>query len=83
MFEDFIKMLRKCTFYEDVEYFSSDEAQENVKEQLDVEEIISSTNDEEYVLSEKIAKYHRMSFEVKLKIIMTANENPKWSFKYL
>jgi len=79
MFENFIKMLGKCTFYEDVEYFSSDEAQE----QLNVEEIISSTNDEEYILSEKIAKYHRMSFEVKLKIIMTANENPKWSFKYL
>jgi len=48
MFESFIKMLGKFTFSEDVAYFSSDESQENVEE-LDVEEAIPSTCDEEYM----------------------------------
>jgi len=52
---------------------------------VDIEEATysSSTNDEEYVPSKKIAKYYRVPFEVKLKIIMIPNENLKWNFKYL
>ena len=49
--------------------------------ELDIKKATSSTNDKCHL--KKIAKYYRVSFKIKLKIIMTANENPKWSFKYL
>lgn len=78
LFENFIKMLDKCTLVEETEYFFLDATIENV------EEATTSTCDEEYKLPPaKISDVYRVPFDIKLKIVMTVNEHPNWSFKTL
>ncbi|XP_071642227.1 uncharacterized protein [Temnothorax longispinosus] len=77
LFENFVKMLGKCTLVEETEYFFLDKTPENVVE------VTTSTHDEEYKPPEKIRNVCRVPFDIKLKIVMTANEHPHWSFKVL
>lgn len=73
LFENFIKMLGKCTIIEGLEYFLP-KAQSNIEQQ---EEVTTSTC-EEYVPPKKVSICKRVSFDIKLKIVMTANEHPQW-----
>lgn len=59
------------------------EMEEVEMEEIEIEQATSSSCDKEYVPSEKRTTYDRVPFEVKLKIVMTANEHPNWSFKCL
>lgn len=80
LFESFISMLGKCMMVEEVEYFSSNEKEvENIQEE-ELQESTSSTSEEEYVPPEKVSYQDRVPFDTKLKIVMTANEHPTWSF---
>lgn len=81
LFHQFVKMLGKCSLVEEVEYSLPDK-EENIKQPM--EEATSSKCDVEYVPPEKIKKtYEKVPFDVKLKIVITSNENPNWSFKTL
>ncbi|XP_026829898.1 uncharacterized protein LOC113563060 [Ooceraea biroi] len=74
-------MLRKCTIMEDVEYFLPDSQPSTEEEESEKPSL--STSDEEYMQPAKISTFDRVSFDTKLKIVMTAREHPKWSFKTL
>jgi len=79
LFQNFIKMLSKCVIVEETEYFSSFEAREDVEEEMPS----TSACDEDYVPPTKKIVLQRVPFDIKLKIVMTANEHPNWSFKTL
>jgi len=85
VFENFLKILGKCVIVEETEYLLPDEAERDV-ETVEMEQSTSLTtsSNEEYMPSESsTVTYNRMSFEIKLKIVMIADEHPNWSFKYL
>jgi len=83
LFENFVKMLGKHTIVEETEYFLPDEEQ-YVEQDVEQEATSSQACEEAYKLPEKETfSKDRVPFDIKLKIVMTANEHPNWSFKSL
>jgi len=86
VFENFPKMLGKCMIVEETEYLLPNKAERDV-ETVEMEQSTSSATSsmsEEYMPPKSsTVTYNRVPFDIKLKIVMTANEHPNWSFKYL
>lgn len=87
-------MLGKYTLEEDTEYFLPNEEEQSHEFHCQSQESISSTStstsisttsEEEYMPPEKMLclEINRVPFDTKLKIVITANEHPKWSFQTL
>jgi len=84
VFENFLKMLGKCVIVEETEYLLPDEAKRDETEMKQSTSSTTSSTSEEYMPPESSTVTHnRVPFDIKLKIVMTANEHPNWSFKYL
>jgi len=84
VFENFLKMLGKCVIVEETEYLLPDKAKRDETEMEQSTSSTTSSTSEEYMLPESsTVTLNRVPFDIKLKIVMTANEHPNWSFKYL
>ncbi|EFN76524.1 hypothetical protein EAI_13206 [Harpegnathos saltator] len=89
LFEKLIKLLGKHKISDEVEYYIAEG--EDVIEEDAMEDVQSSSSDEphtsqrteDYEPPQKVAAMDLVPYDVKLKIVMTANEHPNWSFRTL
>lgn len=82
LFEKFVKLLGQHEISDEVEYYV-----EKDQENITCENMPSTSQDqnipEEYKSPEKVSVYETVLYDIKLKIVMTAQEHPHWSFRTL
>jgi hypothetical protein len=83
LFEKFIKLLGEHEILDDIEYYTEEEQNVVVCENMPSTSKNIPDELEDYEPPKQISTHKVVPYDTKLKIVLTAQEHPQWSFKTL